>query len=168
MRTLVTILNKGKTLVKILKPETVIIFPISIFLQYSIHPLYNELPSLYNKTSNSFQFLCNNNSKNIPSVSNNHYIIKTKILSLFCCIGFFQRRHLGRHVYPMKQKCQLNDWPVLSSAQMNWPMTWLSLISNSSRSTSECQRRAKIVFILYIMSTICTLVTKINFSLKSW
>ena len=103
LRTLVTILHEGKTSVKKLKLDTVIIFLISLFLQYSIDPLYTELTSFYNKTSKSFPFLCNNYSKNIPSVSNNHYIIKTKILSLFCCIEFLQRRHLEDTFYPMKQ-----------------------------------------------------------------
>ena len=50
LRTLVTILHEGKIPVKKLKPETVIIFPISLFLQYSIHTYYNSFNSFYNKT----------------------------------------------------------------------------------------------------------------------
>ena len=58
----------------------------SLFLWYSIHPFYIELTSLYNQTSNSFQFLIN-------------AIIKTiGILSLFSYIEFLSKDIWHKHL----------------------------------------------------------------------
>ena len=79
-------LSEGRTPTKEIRTITEIIFQVSLFLWYSIDPFYIELTSLYNQTSNSFQFLIN-------------AIIKTiGILSLFICIEFLPKDIWHKHL----------------------------------------------------------------------
>ena len=109
LRTQVTIFSRRQKSSKETKTRNVIIFQISLFLQYSIPPLYIEFTSLYNKTSNSFQFLCNKHAKNISSVSNNHYNKDRRNSIPIQLHRIYSKKAPRRYVYPMKQKCQLND-----------------------------------------------------------